>query len=106
MRRGMTVPAGPGLTRDTSVKHYYALVRPDTEQIMSVVTSAYAPADNRWVAEAVENYARPFQPRPPTFAELEKLRISAIDGGEIVDELGDVVLKFGKHSKHVAIDGY
>lgn len=52
----MTVPAGPGLSQNTEVARYYALVRPDTERAMSVVTSAYAPAGNRWVAEAVENY--------------------------------------------------
>ena len=64
LRKQMTVPAGPGLMHDTQVKHYHALVRPDNEQIMSVVTSAYAPADNQWVAEAVENYVRPFHPQP------------------------------------------
>lgn len=70
MRREMVVPASPGLTPDIQVKHYYALVRPDTEQVMSVVTSAYAPAENQWVAEAVENYASRIHPQSPMIAAV------------------------------------
>jgi hypothetical protein len=58
------------MSEATEVSHYYALVRPDTEQIMSVVTSAYTPADNAWVAEAVENYVRPFHPGPAMIAAV------------------------------------
>lgn len=70
MSREMIVPAGPGLSHNTNVGHYYALVRPDTEQIMSVVTSAYAPAHNQWVASALESYASRFTRGPSMIAAV------------------------------------
>lgn len=57
-RREVIVPAGPGLIEDTNAHHYRSLVRPDTGQVMSVVTDHYADADNLVVAEALEQHAR------------------------------------------------
>lgn len=37
---------------------YRALVRPDTDKLMSVVTSAYQVAENQWVADAAVTLAR------------------------------------------------
>lgn len=52
------VPAGEGLKSEAVAVGYKALVRPDTEQIMSVVNRAYGVADNDWVAEATEHLAQ------------------------------------------------
>lgn len=68
MRREMLVPAGPGISEPTIAAHYEALVRPDTEQIMSVVTTAYRVAENHWVANAVEKYATRLGSQPPMLA--------------------------------------
>jgi hypothetical protein len=70
IRSEVFVPAGPGVPEATQAQHYRALVRPDTGQIMSVVTTAYSVAENRWVAEAVEAYARRIENRPPMVAAV------------------------------------
>lgn len=69
-RSEVLVPAGTGLSETSQAVHYRALVRPDTEQIMSIVTSHYSPAENDWVARAVENYARRIEQRPPMIAAV------------------------------------
>lgn len=43
------------LSRPLDVQHYRALVRPDTRQVMSVVTTSYSVAENEWVAGVVES---------------------------------------------------
>lgn len=56
--REVIVPVGPGMSVERQASHYRALVRPDNEQIMSVVTSHYSVAENDWVATAAESLAR------------------------------------------------
>ena len=70
MRRKVFVPAGPGLSQETEASHYKALVRPDTEEVMSVVTSAYSVAENHWVAAATEHFASRLEHRPSMIAAV------------------------------------
>ncbi len=70
MRRRVVVPTGPGISQDTEANHYKALVRPDTEQVMSVVTSAYSVAENQWVAAATEHFASRAERRPSMIAAV------------------------------------
>lgn len=55
----------PGLAE---ARGYRALVRPDTEEIMAVVTAAYRVAENRWVAEALEDLSSRLEAGPPVIA--------------------------------------
>lgn len=49
-RRPVMVPTAEGSL--APARDYRALVRPDTDQVMTVVTTAYRVAENRWVAGA------------------------------------------------------
>lgn len=69
-RREVVIPPGEGLTKFTAANHYRALVRPDTQQIMSVVTSHYVVAENRWVARATEMFAQRIEQRPSMIAAV------------------------------------
>ena len=51
-------------------REYRALVRPDTEEIMSVVTTAYGVAENRWVALAAERFASRLKVEQPLFGAV------------------------------------
>lgn len=57
IRREVVVPSGPGLREPSEARHYKALVRPDTAEVMSVVTNLYSVAENEWVATATEHFA-------------------------------------------------
>ena len=69
-RREVMVPAGPGIAETTTASHYRALVRPDTQQIMSVVTSGYAVAENAWVGQATAHYASRTEYQPAMIAAV------------------------------------
>ncbi|WP_270886253.1 hypothetical protein [Pedococcus sp. 5OH_020] len=70
MRREVIIPAGPGLATDTEARHYKALVRSDTQHVMSVVTNAYSVAENQWVAKATESFASRIERRAPMIAAV------------------------------------
>ena len=61
-RRPVLVPDRRSESGVAEVQGYRALVRPDTREVMSVVTTAYQEADNRLVAETV-GLARQCDPR-------------------------------------------
>jgi hypothetical protein len=48
--REVLVPTVAGNHTLAPARRYRALVRPDTEQIMSVVTTSYSVAQNQWIA--------------------------------------------------------
>lgn len=52
----------------TPVRGYKALVRPDTEQVMSVVTTSYSVAENEWVALALQQFCSRLGEREPIVA--------------------------------------
>lgn len=55
--REVLAPTGHQERQPTPVRGYRALVRPDTEHVMSVVTTGYSPADNLWVADTLQRFA-------------------------------------------------
>lgn len=64
-QRDALVRIGHGERQPTKTRGYQALVRPDTEQVMSIVTTGYSVAENRWVACALEQFsARLAGPEP------------------------------------------
>lgn len=50
------------------VPGYKALVRPDTEQVMSVVTTSYSVAENEWVALALQQFCSRLGEQKPIIA--------------------------------------
>ncbi|MDX3097719.1 hypothetical protein PV417_24780 [Streptomyces sp. ME19-03-3] len=66
--RDILAPIGHGNRQATQIRGYRALVRPDTEQVMSVVTSAYSVAENEWVVLALERLCQRFGKREPILA--------------------------------------
>ncbi|MGW3246528.1 hypothetical protein [Streptomyces sp. NPDC001070] len=52
----------------TPVRGLRALVRPDTEQVMSVVTTAYRVAENEWVALALQQFCSRLGEQEPIIA--------------------------------------
>jgi hypothetical protein len=65
VRTGVVVPAGNGVCADLPAEHYAALVRPDTQQVMNVVSRSYRVAENDWLASYVEALASRHGDRTP-----------------------------------------
>ncbi|WP_406515643.1 hypothetical protein OH809_25290 [Streptomyces sp. NBC_00873] len=57
-----------GERKATPVRGYKALVRPDTEQVMSVVTTSYSVAENEWVALALQQFCSRLGEQKPIIA--------------------------------------
>lgn len=69
-RREVLVPSGRHLGETINATGSRALVRPDTEEIMSVVTNAYSVAENHWIADAMETLVNPLGTSPPMLAAV------------------------------------
>jgi hypothetical protein len=68
--REVLVPSGRGPHGMEQARGYRALVRPDNEQIMSIVTIAYSFAENDWVALATEQLASRLGEKEPLTAAV------------------------------------
>jgi hypothetical protein len=61
--RPVLVPSGTGGL--VEARDYRALVRPDTEDVMGVVTTTFHVAENRWVMEATQRFSERLGNTPP-----------------------------------------